>query len=72
MQDPTPDQRVRSSPVVPLPTERVLHASDGIQPPPVATFVCDLEGRMSNTISVQSKSGAAGRRARRSLLHRRQ
>ena len=47
MQDPTPDQRVRSSSVVPLPTERVLHASDGIlELLPVATFVCDPQGRI--------------------------
>jgi PAS domain S-box-containing protein len=47
MQDPIPDQRVRSAPVVSRPTERVLHASDGILGLlPVATCVCDLEGRI--------------------------
>jgi PAS domain S-box-containing protein len=47
MQDPVPGTRMSGSPVVPLPMERVLHASDGLlNLLPVATCVCDLEGRI--------------------------
>jgi PAS domain S-box-containing protein len=47
MQDPTPDQRMRGASVLPAPTERVLHATDGIlNLLPVATCVCDPEGRI--------------------------
>jgi PAS domain S-box-containing protein len=46
MQEPTPGTRSVPS-VVPLPAERVLHASDGIlNLLPVATCVCDLDGRI--------------------------
>ena len=47
MQGPIPDPRRTGSTVVSPPTERVLHASDGIlELLPVATCVCDLGGRI--------------------------
>src|SRR5262249_34267204 len=47
MREPTPDTSMRGSSAVPPPMEQVLHASDGIlNLLPVATFVCDLQGRI--------------------------